>query len=200
MSTHELDDASRMRRNEQLDELLASLDLHSPGERGHAERVAVCAVATAEKLGLDDETLLLVRYAATLHDIGKVRVDATLLSKIGSLTDDELRAMRLHALLAEASLTSIDWLEPCLPMIRHHHERWDGQGYPSGLAGEEIPIGARIINLAETFDVLHMRDGDPVLIEDFALAEIEACSGSQFDPGVVRAFLEIQPVIQPIAG
>lgn len=200
MSTHELDDASRMRRNEQLDELLASLDLHSPGERGHAERVAVCAVAIAEKLGLDDETLLLVRYAATLHDIGKVRVDATLLSKIGSLTDDELRAMRLHALLAEAALASIDWLEPCLPMIRHHHERWDGQGYPSGLAGEEIPIGARIINLAETFDVLNMRDGDPVLIEDFALAEIEACSGSQFDPGVVRAFLEIQPVIQPVAG
>lgn len=198
MPSQELDPATRSARNHVLDELLTSLDRHSPGERGHAERVAVYSVAVAEKLGLTDDELLTIRYAATLHDIGKVRVDASLLSKLGTLSDDDLRAMRMHAVLAEAALTEYDWLAPCLPLIRSHHERWDGNGYPNGLRGAEIPIGARVINLAETFDVLVMRDGDPVMIEDLALAEIEACSGTQFDPDVVQAFLAVQPAIQPL--
>ncbi|HWA83873.1 MAG TPA: HD domain-containing phosphohydrolase, partial [Fimbriimonadaceae bacterium] len=146
----------RTERNDVIRSLLSRLDRHSPSERGHAERVAVYAVATGEALGLDDESLLRLRYAALLHDVGKISIDAQLLSKIGRLTDQEMDALRLHAMIAASVIEAFDWLQPCIPSIRHHHERWDGGGYPDGLAGTEIPLGARIINLAETFDVILM--------------------------------------------
>jgi response regulator RpfG family c-di-GMP phosphodiesterase len=94
---------------------------------------------------------------------------------------------------------SFEWLRAALPMIRHHHERWDGQGYPNGLAGESIPLGARIIAVAESFDVLTF--GAPWrqrVSEAEALLEIQSGAGSQFDPAVVAAFLEVQPLVQPV--
>ena len=149
-------------------------------------------------MGLDDEDLLNLRYAAMLHDVGKVSVDGRLLRKMGRLSEEELAALRLHAFLAAGVLEGIDWLRPALPAIRHHHERWDGKGYPDGLAGSEISVGARIINLAETYDVMtNGRQGDAVT-RSAALAEIRVCSGSQFDPSVVDAFLTIEPLIQAI--
>jgi HD-GYP domain-containing protein (c-di-GMP phosphodiesterase class II) len=174
------------------------LDRHSPSERGHAERVAVYAVAIGDRLGLDDEALLNLRYAALLHDVGKISVDAQLLQKMGQLSEEELDALRLHALIAASVVEAFDWLEPVLPDIRHHHERWDGGGYPDGLVGLDISLGARIINLAETFDVMLAGFvGDPKS-EGAALEEIERCSGSQFDPRVVEAFRKVQPLIQPM--
>jgi len=190
---------SQREKNDIVQALLRELDLHRPGERGHAERVAVYAVATGFELGMRDEELLDLRYAATLHDVGKVRVDATLVRKLGRLSDEEIDMMRLHAELSLELLEDIDWLAPCLPMIIHHHERWDGQGYPTGLGANLIPLGARIIAVAETFDALTAATGwsDPV-DEDAAREELRACSGSQFDPEVVAAFLKVQPIIQPI--
>ncbi|MFI5386026.1 MAG: HD-GYP domain-containing protein [Fimbriimonadales bacterium] len=178
--------------------LLKRLDRHSPAEEGHAQRVAVFAVATGDELGLHAETLLRLRYAALLHDVGKISVDSKLLNKMGRLTEEEMDALRLHALIAASLLEAFDWLHPCLPDIRHHHERWDGGGYPDGLLGPDIPLGARIINLAETFDVmLTGHHGEP-RSEEAALNEIMRCSGSQFDPKVVEAFFRVQPLIQPV--
>lgn len=190
---------SRRERNDQLDSLLKALDMHAPGERAHAERVAVYAVATGEKLGLSDDELLDLRYAATLHDVGKVRVDEKLLKKLGTMDDDDFRALRMHALMAEQIVAGISWLEPTIPMIRHHHERWDGEGYPDRMAGADIPIGARIIGVAEVYDVLATGTSYGIKgAEAKAVREVKECSGSQFDPTVVAAFLEVQPLIQPV--
>ncbi len=194
-----LSDETRQSRNDLLKGLLVQLDHHLPSERGHAERVAVYSVATGQRLGLDDDALLNLRYAATLHDVGKIRVDRNLLTKIGKLDDTEIAAMRLHAAIAESVLESIDWLAPVLPDIRHHHERWDGEGYPDGLAGTEIPIGARIISVAETFDVMVSGPYRERALEEAAIDELRECSGSQFDPEVVEAFIKVQPLIQPIS-
>jgi HD-GYP domain-containing protein (c-di-GMP phosphodiesterase class II) len=179
--------------------LLTRLDRHSPSEKGHAERVAVYSVATGEALNMDDEFLLNLRYAALLHDVGKISVDAQLLRKLGRLTDEEMDSLKLHALIAASVVEAFDWLKPCIPSIRHHHERWDGGGYPDGLVGPDIPLGARIINLAETFDVMLMGMHDDPRSEHDALGEVLRCSGTQFDPKVVEAFLKVQPLIQPLA-
>lgn len=188
----------RRERNDAIRSLLTRLDRHSPSERGHAERVAVYAVAIGDALGLDEETLLHVRYAALLHDVGKISVDARLLNKIGRVSDEEMDALKLHSLIAASVLEAFDWLKPCLLDIRHHHERWDGGGYPDGLLGPDIPLGARIINLAETFDVMVAGVHGTQKEEKAAIAEIERCSGTQFDPRVVEAFLKVQPLIQPL--
>src|SRR5206468_2960898 len=103
----------------------------------------------------------------------------------GRLSDEEMDALRLHSLIAAGVLEAFDWLEPSLPAIRHHHERWDGKGYPDGLLGPDIPLGARIIGLAEAFDVMVSGMHVSPKQEEAALAEIDRCSGTQFDPRVV---------------
>ncbi len=194
-----LDDDTRRARNEELNDLLVRLDLHAPGERAHAERVAVYAVATGHAMGLGEDALLSLRYAATLHDIGKIRVDRNLLLKLGRIEDAEIQELRKHAMLAEETIQAVPWLDASWPLIRHHHEWWNGEGYPDGLVGPAIPLGARIIGLAEAFDVLATLPGEPEDVETAALAEIKRCTGTQFDPGSVSAFLNVQPLIQPIA-
>lgn len=194
-----LDDESRRARNDALEDLLVQLDMHAPGERSHGERVAVYSVATGHAMGLDEEELLNLRYAATLHDIGKIRLDRDLLLKLGRMEEEELRELRRHAMLAEETVEAIEWLKPAMPLIRHHHEWFNGQGYPSGLSGDQIPLGARIIGLAEAYDVISTGPGIPASVEQAALREIQACTGSQFDPSVVAAFMTVQPLIVPAA-
>lgn len=198
MAAKVMDDATRLSRNETLRDLLVKLDLHAPGERAHGERVAVYSVAIGEALGLTDEVLLNLRYAATLHDIGKIRLDRDLLMKLGRITDEELSELRRHAALAEETVASVDWLLPAMPLIRHHHEWWNGQGYPDGLAGATIPLGARIIGLSEAFDVLATNPGEPEAVESAALDEVQACAGTQFDPKLVATFMNVQKLIQPL--
>ncbi len=181
--------------NQELRLLLQHLEDHHPGERAHGERVSVYAVATAATLGFSEEDLLDLRCAAALHDIGKLDLPGELLNKTGQLDGADVIALRRHAVLCKdhiASETQRDW-------IVAHHERWDGSGYPSGLSAEAIPLGARIISVAETFDVLlnDNRWRGP-LTEDAALDEIRRCAGTQFDPAAVQAFLSVQPLIQPV--
>jgi len=185
--------------NDLIRSLLRALEGHAPGESGHAERVAVYSVATAEKMGMDERELLHLRRAAQLHDVGKVKVSAGLLMKPDRLSEVEWDELRLHAILAESVLESIWFLSPALPMIRHHHERWDGAGYPDGLAAEKIPLGARIIGVAEAFDSLTWPSPFRAEIsEEAALTEIRKNAGTQFDASVVEAFEAVQPLIQPI--
>ena len=194
-----VEDILRETHNDTVRALVRALDMHGPGEGGHAERVAVYAVATGEKLGLDDDELLLLRRAAALHDVGKIAVDRRLLTKLGELSEEEFDEIRLHAKLAEEVIESLPWLRPALPAIRHHHERWDGRGYPDGLAGDSIPLSARIIAVAETFDHLTTCTGwRHQMTEVEAVAEVERSSGSQFDPEVVEAFVSVQSLIQPM--
>jgi HD-GYP domain-containing protein (c-di-GMP phosphodiesterase class II) len=187
--------------NDQIRELLIQMEEHSAGERGHAHRVSVYAVAVGERLGMNFEELIRLRQAASLHDVGKIHVDRKLLNKIGDLTPEELVQLRLHAHKAVRVVEALTWLKPALPMIVHHHERWDGAGYPDGLAGEEIPLGARIIAVAETFDVLtsELTWREPIG-ERLALDEVRRGAGTQFDPKVVEVFVDVQPLIQPILG
>jgi HD-GYP domain-containing protein (c-di-GMP phosphodiesterase class II) len=191
--------STQAERNDVIRSLLGELDLHGPGEREHAERVAVYAVATGGELGLSEGELLQLRYAAQLHDVGKVRVDVSLVRKLGRLSDEEIERMRQHADLSLEVLESYAWLGPSLPMIIHHHERWDGAGYPVGLAADSIPLGARIIAVAETFDTLVASPPwRTSLSEGEALQELRRCAGAQFDPAVVDAFERVQPLIQPL--
>ncbi len=186
-------------RNDTVRALVRALEQHGPGEGAHADRVAVFATATAHKLGVSGDDLQLLRWAASLHDVGKISVDPELIRKLGTLTDVEMAQLRSHASLAVRVIDEFEWLKPVLPMIRHHHERFDGSGYPDGLAAEEIPLGARIIAVAETFDVLTQKTPwrKPMSIED-ALEEVKRCSDAQFDPQVVSAFCVVQPLIQPV--
>lgn len=185
--------------NDLIRSLLRALEGHAPGEGGHAERVAVYAAATGEQMGMDERELLHLRRAAQLHDVGKVKVSADILRKPDRLSDAEWDELRLHAILAESVLESLWFLSPAMPMIRHHHERWDGAGYPDGLAGEKIPLGARIIGVAEAFDSLTQSTPfRAASLEAEALGELRRCAGSQFDPAVVEAFEKIQPLIQPL--
>ncbi len=185
--------------NDQIRELLRQLEEHSAGQMGHAHRVSVYAVAIGERLGLGFEDLVHLRQAASLHDIGKLEIDPLVLNKVGEISDAELQELRKHCREAQQVVGLLNWLAPVLPMILHHHERWDGSGYPHGLAGEEIPLGSRIIAVAESFDVLTSESNwrEPVT-EEAALGEIKTNAGTQFDPMVVNTFLLVQPLIQPI--
>ncbi len=186
-------------RNDTVRSLVRALEKHGPGEGAHADRVAVYSTATGQKLGLELESLICLRWAAELHDVGKISVDPQLLRKFGKLTDSEMAQLHAHAELAMRVLEEFDWLAPIVPMVRHHHERYDGTGYPEGLGGDDIPIGARIIGVAETFDVLTQKSPwrEPMGCSE-AVDELQRCSGAQFDPDVVEAFCAVQPLIQPL--
>ncbi len=187
------------RENKIVRKLVEQLGIHDTSELGHSDRVSVYCTATGYQLGIRGSDLRNLRYAAMLHDIGKLKVDRILLTKLGKLTDQELQELRAHSIAAESIVESIPWLAVTIPSIRHHHERFDGQGYPDGLSKEQIPQSARIIALCEAYDVLLC--GAPWrrrLSEFEALAELERNSGTQFDPKVLEAFFLVQPKIQPI--
>ncbi len=194
-----MDVGAQKTRSDGIRSLLSSLEAHAPGEEAHAQRVAVYAVATAHRMGIRDGDLLTVKEAALLHDLGKLLVDRAILSSNIPLSEEGLNLLRQHSMLAIHALNS-NLFESCIPIIRHHHERWDGAGYPSGLAGVAIPIGARVLAVAETFDVIANYVGwRKPMEEETALAEMRKASGSQFDPEVVEAFLQVQPLIQPVS-
>lgn len=196
----EIDNATRKNRNETIRALLTALDLNAPGERMHAERVAVYSVATGDELGLSDEELLRLRYSALLHDVGKTKLDSALLSKVGSLSEAELDVLKHHAEHSVKLVESFEFLMPAVAGIRSHHERWNGMGYPAGLKGEDIPLAAQIIGLCEAFDVMvNGAAWKSPIGRQIVLEEIEAGSGTEWNPEVVEAFLKIEPMIQPLS-
>ena len=189
---------NRIEENRVVRELLVNLDMHSPGEREHAERVSVYAVAIGAEAGMPDGDLRRLRLASVLHDVGKVRIQAQTLQSNGPLDDEALTRIRLQSALAEQILERFDFLRPTIPGIRHHHEWWDGTGSPDRLAGKSIPVDARIIAVAETYDFLTAGSpwSDPVEPTS-ALTEIRRLAESQFEPVVVEMLERVWARIQP---
>ena len=168
--------------------ILDGMDVHYPG---HSRRVAAFSDMVTRRLGMNDEMRRRVHFAGLLHDIGKVRLDTTVLRGEGKTTPEQWAEIRRHPSLGVEILKPISLWEDLLPIIHAHHERWDGKGYPRGVAGEQIPVGARIVAVAEVFDAIS-RPGPhvPKRTIDEALAEIERCAGTQFDPELARIFVE----------
>jgi putative two-component system response regulator len=159
---------------------------------GHSQRVTEIAVAIAKHLGLDKENIEKIRLASLVHDIGKIGVREVVLNKPGSLSDEEYEHVRLHSVTGERILKPIVDDGDILKAVRHHHERYDGTGYPDGLKGEQIPQLARIIAVADTFDAMTSeRPYRKALTKEAACAEVERCRGTQFDPEAADAFLEV---------
>ena len=158
----------------------------------HSRRVAVLAEALGSELGLSEQQRADLRLAGLLHDIGKIGVREAVLHKPGALTEAEYRHIKLHPELGARILAPLPELSHIIPMIRHHHERWDGQGYPDGLAGEAIPYGARILAVADAY--VAMRENRPyrrAMTQEWALAEVRVNARRQFDMHVVAALLAL---------
>jgi HD-GYP domain-containing protein (c-di-GMP phosphodiesterase class II) len=167
-----------------------AVELRDKYTGGHTQRVTNYALMLADELALTLEQRRLLQIGTPLHDIGKIGVDDAILRKSGRLTEEEYEAMKAHTLLGTTILETIPDLKPILPIVRSHHERWDGSGYPDGLAGEQIPLLARIVAVADTFDAMVSdRPYRAGLSTDKAFAELEAKSGIDFDPCCVQAFL-----------
>jgi two-component system, cell cycle response regulator len=160
-----------------------------PALLDHAREVADLAERLARALGLDRRARENVACAAELHDIGKMAIPAEILAKRGPLEEAERDLMRRHTLVGEAMIAAAPALRPVGLLVRASHERWDGRGYPDGLSGEAIPLGARIVAVCDAFSAMcERRPYGDVRSEADALAELRRCSGTQFDPLVVRAF------------
>ena len=171
------------------DVLLRALAERHPDLDGHSCDVALLAESTAQRLGLESDDVEAVRQAAQLHDIGKVAIPEAILHKPGSLEDDEWEFMRRHSEIGERIIAEAPALARVAAMVRASHERFDGGGYPDGLRGEEIPLGARIVAVCDAFDaMITERPYSAAIALDDAERELRACAGSQFDPAVVEAF------------
>lgn len=174
----------------------SALDAKDPYTHGHSLRVTLYSLILAKELGLDDATLEEIETAGLLHDIGKVGIPQRILCKPGKLTDEEFEIMKSHPEQGEKIVRKIKKLAIISDWLKTHHERWDGKGYPSGLKGEEIPVSARIIALADTYDAMtSTRSYRVALSHEVAIAEIERCSGSQFDPTFAALFIQNQDKI-----
>src|SRR5229473_120130 len=179
-----------------VETLAMAVDAKDQITHGHIRRVQADAVALARALGIESAVLQAIEAAALLHDMGKLSVPEHILNKPGKLTPAEFDIMKRHASDGADMLSAIKFPYPVVPIVRHHHEQWNGQGYPSGLKGTEIPIGARILSVVDCFDALTSdRPYRPRLTDGEALAFLRGRRGTAYDPHVVDTFLEIYPSI-----
>jgi len=168
------------------------LQARDPGTGAHSERVRIYALALAEAHGVPKSQLPDVEHGVMLHDIGKIAVPDGILLKPGPLSPDEWKIMRTHPAVGRRLIEHMPFLRGAVPVVYHHHERWDGTGYPDGLRGEDIPLGARIFAVADAFDAMtYDRPYSRAIPVASARAEIERCAGTHFDPSVVATFLAL---------
>ena len=169
-----------------VDRLIDAVSGHDGYTGAHSWRVADYVTGLARLLEMSTTDVALARRAALVHDIGKVAVPDRILRKRGPLNEDEAKLVALHPVVGAGMLSRIAGMEALVPIVLHHHERWDGAGYPRGLAGVDIPIQSRMILVADAYDAMTThRPYGPVLTPQEALAELRRCSGMQFDPLMV---------------
>jgi putative nucleotidyltransferase with HDIG domain len=179
--------------------LAAALDARDPYTSGHSERVSAYAVLIARELKLAEPDVDVIRLGALLHDIGKIGVSDEILRNTGPLTAEEFDHIKRHPGLGARILRPVSFLAPHLSIVELHHERPDGRGYPFGLRGDDIPIAARIVHVADAFDAMtSARAYRPALGAAFAVSELRRGSGSDFDPACVDAMCAALPSASPI--
>lgn len=173
-----------------LRSLISIVEAKDPYTKGHTERVASYAMALANRMEMSEEDMRRIMFAALLHDIGKMGVLDTIINKPGPLTDDEWELMRAHPVVGAAIVGKMEFLTGTVEIVRHHHESWNGKGYPDGLEGEDIPLGARIVTVADSFDAMTTdRPYRRALTIEEALHRLEENSGVQFDAKLVKVFV-----------
>ncbi|MGB9103415.1 MAG: HD-GYP domain-containing protein [Terriglobales bacterium] len=175
-----------------LEALGDALNLKDAETENHSKRVVAFTIAIGRAVGLTGEAIRVIARGAFLHDMGKMAIPSSILRKPGGLTQEEIAIMREHCLRGYQMLRKIPFLSEAADIVYGHQEKWDGTGYPRGLKGEEIPVGARIVSVAETLDAI-TSDHPYGAARPFSVAreEINNCSGRQFDPGIVEVFLTI---------
>ena len=171
--------------------LASTVDARDPHTYGHSQAIAALSETIGKAIGLSEKELADLRAASLLHDIGKAGIPDSILTKISALTEDEWRIIREHPIEGVRIVGTAKEMEALIPMIRHHHEWYDGTGYPVGLKGEEIPLGARIISVADAYDTMTTtRTYREVVSQQEALEELRRYAGTQFDPELVGAFCQ----------
>jgi HD-GYP domain-containing protein (c-di-GMP phosphodiesterase class II) len=172
--------------------LAQAIEAKDPYTHGHSERVMKHSLAIAPRLGLSKEEKDSLRYAAILHDIGKIGVRGIILNNPNGLTTEEYDEVKRHPIIGENIISPIELLQPIRPLIRHHHEWYNGKGYPDVLSGKNIPLGARILAVADAYDAMKSdRPYRKALTEETAIQELKGGNGTQFDPKIVEVFLEL---------
>jgi len=172
--------------------IIRILEYHDPYTKGHSKNVAALASLVAERMGLPDEMIRKTYWAALVHDIGKIVIPSTILNKEGKLTLEEFEIIKKHPVYGHDFLSTSSELRELAKYVYHHHERWDGKGYPSGLSGEDIPLISRIITVVDAWDA--MRSDRPYrkgLPKEVALKELTEHAGMQFDPSIVKIFVSL---------
>ena len=177
---------------ESIEILRQTVEAKDPYTRGHSDRVSEYSVLIGKHMGLSDEDLHTLKIGGLFHDIGKIGIPDSILLKESKLSDNEYSQIKNHPAIGKHILANATLFQEFIPIIYHHHERFDGNGYPAKLSGKEIPLFARITAIADTFDAMtskrSYRDALPL---EIVIKEIEKCSGSQFDPEIADVFLDI---------
>jgi len=184
-----------------IEALALAIDAKDQTAQSHIRRVQVYATSIARGLGMSDNEIQGVKTAALLHDIGKLAVPEHILSKPGPLTQEEFQKIRVHPQVGAEIISAVPFPYPVAPLILSHHERWDGKGYPQGLKGEEIPLGARILSVVDYYDALTSdRPYHKAMMPDAALALLQQESGRALDPAVVLMFVKMAADMEAAAG
>jgi putative two-component system response regulator len=172
--------------------LANAIEARDASMHGHCERIAALATRLAQEIGLPRADVETVRLGAVLHDIGKIGIPDRVLLKEGELTREEIELMQTHPVIGDRLIASVDFLSGIGPIVRHHHERWDGRGYPDGLAGDAIPLHARIVMLSDAIEAMSGKRlyRQPLSTEELT-AELQRCRGEQWDPRLVDVALDL---------
>ena len=171
--------------------LILTIDAKDSYTHSHSNRVAILSSSIAASLGVPQQTIKEIKYAASIHDIGKIGIDENILKKNGRLTDEEYTQMRNHPEIGVRIVQSVPFLEDAIPVILYHHERYDGKGYPEGIQGEKIPKSARIVNVADAIDaMMSARPYRGALVMSNVMSELRDNAGTQFDPDIVDIILK----------